>query len=70
MFRTVQNTRFNKCLRIYVLLQYEREETMRKEDDALFLNLWGSNCQGIHAFAGVKKSYDQGSTGTRYTAAT
>ena len=54
MFRTVQNTRFYKCLRIYVLLQYERGEEDEKKDDALFLDFWGSNCQGVHAFAGVK----------------
>ena len=56
MFRTVQNTQFYKCLSIYVLLQYERGERIEKRRCPISL-FWGSNCLGIHAFAGVKNFF-------------
>ena len=41
MLRTVQNTRFYKYLKIYVLLQNERKERMRKKMMPYFLIFGG-----------------------------
>ena len=56
MFRTVQNTQFYKCLRIYVLLQYERGGGGEKKDDALFLFFLGKQLSGNSCVCRGEKS--------------